>query len=130
MSSCKNCNKTENKVSREKNTNLNACMLKMQDGRSFTDYRPRCTVMYQMKNGNTQNSYDSRMFLIENAEKLMNTNRDIVEKTNNCAGCFKKNEVGTMLPERNFEKCNKHTCERELDVNPQGLGTGRYYELN
>ena len=26
------------------------CPIKMSDGRIFTDYRPRCTINYQLKN--------------------------------------------------------------------------------
>ena len=52
------------------------CPIKMSDGRSFTDYRPRCMVnselMTDLDNNNIiKSSYESRVFLQENAEKLM-----------------------------------------------------------
>ena len=51
------------------------CPIKMSDGRSFTDYRPRCAVNAELMTDLSQNnmirsSYESRIFLQENAEKL------------------------------------------------------------
>jgi len=56
------------------------CPIKMADGRSFTDYRPRCMVNSELmtdvsKNNMIKSSYESRVFLQENAEKLMERNR-------------------------------------------------------
>lgn len=107
---------------------INECMFRMQDGRSFTDYRPRCTIQYQMKNESMKNSYDSRMFLINNAEKMMQANQDIIEKQNSCLSCQNDKHADTFLPERNMIKCDKHSCNFMADVNPNGLGTGRIYK--
>ena len=126
------CTKCNNDKGGQKNTQPqpkpHECMLMMQDGRSFTDYRPRCTIQYQMKNENMKNSYDSRMFLMNNAEKMMQVNRDIVEEKNACNTCFNHNQIGTMLPEKNFVKCDKNTCVHNNNVNPNGLGTGRIFK--
>ena len=45
---CIGCNKpSADKVTKQTVKSINECMYKMQDGRSFTDYRPRCTIQYQ-----------------------------------------------------------------------------------
>lgn len=105
-------------------TNL---LSKMQDGRAFTDYRPRCTVQFQMKNENAKNSFDTRQFLTNNAEKMMKANMEIAEKNTPCAST-NLNKVGTMLPEKNMMKCDANTCNFSQNVNPTGVGTGRIYK--
>jgi hypothetical protein len=123
--SCTKCNRPIKKGENTK-VNNNECTFKMQDGRMFTDYRPRCTIQYQMKNEKMQNSYDSRLFLINNAEKLMKMNDDIVNDKVNCNRCFDIKEDGTMLQEKNLVKCNKKTCDF-TEQNDNGIGTGRIY---
>ena len=126
-SSCTKCDKNTKSTNSSTN-NIQNCMLKMQDGRAFTDYRPRCTINYQLKNTkNMNNSYDSRMFLINNAESLMKENETIVKDKNVCKSCFGTNEVGTMLPEKNMVQCNDKTCNFQANVNPNGIGSGRIY---
>jgi hypothetical protein len=123
------CTKCENKNAEvsKKNQAANCLLSRMQDGRSFTDYRPRCTVQYQMKNeANNKNSYDTRQFLIHNADNMMKVNLDISTTQNACPSSM-PNGHGTMLPEKNMVKCDKHTCNFETDVNMYGLGTGRIY---
>lgn len=118
-------NKMEQKyVMKPNQTNL---MNKMQDGRAFTDYRPRCTVQFQMKNDNTKNSFDTRQFLTNNAEKLMKANMEIAESNSPCAST-NLNKVGTMLPEKNMMTCDANTCNFSQNVNPNGVGTGRIYK--
>lgn len=126
-STCTGCTKKSNTNNTTQQKSISECMYKMQDGRSFTDYRPRCTINYQMKNQNMQNSYDSRMFLINNAEKMMNANLDIVSKTNNCMSCSAEKMEETFLPEQNMVKCDEHVCNFSVS-NPNGLGTGRVYK--
>ena len=109
------------------------CPNKMADGRSFTDYRPRCNINYDLmqdltKNNIINSSYESRLYLQQNAEKIMESNR--VNATNNlapCAPCTRPlSDNGTMLPERYIVKCDAVSCKRqEIDVN--GLGDGRNY---
>lgn len=124
---CTKCNNNKNHTTKPP-PKPHECMLMMQDGRSFTDYRPRCTIQYQMKNEKMKNSYDSRMFLMNNAEKMMQVNREIVAEKNACNTCFNHDQNGTMLPEQNFVTCDKNTCTHTNNVNPNGLGTGRIYK--
>ena len=69
------------------------CPLKMSDGRAFTDYRPRCMVNSELlldvyNNSMVRSSYESRMYLQENAEKLMERNRvTMIGNLNPCAPC-------------------------------------------
>ena len=124
---CTGCNKpSADKVAKQTAKNINECMYKMQDGRSFTDYRPRCTIQYQMKNEDMKNSYDSRMYLINNAENMMKANQEIISRQNNCMDCSAMKMEETFLPEQNMMKCDEHTCNFS-QVNPAGLGTGRVY---
>lgn len=128
---CTGCNKPMTTQQPQKPTNkINECMFKMQDGRSFTDYRPRCTINYQMKNEDMQNSYDSRMFLINNAESMMKANQQIVTDKNKCMNCQEMvtGDDTTFLPEKNMMKCDERSCNFLQNVNDNGLGTGRIYK--
>ena len=127
VNTCTKCNKTNNNENKNEQ-NVNCLMSRMQDGRSFTDYRPRCTVQYQIKNTNKQNSHDMRMYLQHNADALMKLNESIVVNNNVCPDSISKDSVGTMLPEKHMVKCNNRTCNFENDVNMYGLGTGRIYK--
>lgn len=105
------------------------CPIKMSDGRSFTDYRPRCMVNAELMtdlstNKMVKSSYESRVFLQENAEKLMERNRlNMLDNLAPCAPCNRPfNEAGTMYPERYIVKCSATTCEK-IEVNKHGLGT-------
>jgi hydrogenase maturation factor HypF (carbamoyltransferase family) len=126
---CTGCNKPIT-TQQPKQKAINECMFKMQDGRSFTDYRPRCTINYQMKNEEMQNSYDSRMFLINNAESMMKANQQIVTDKNKCMNCqeMMNDDKTTFLPEKNMMKCDKRSCNFIQDVDASGLGTGRLYK--
>jgi len=105
------------------------CPLKMSDGRSFTDYRPRCMVNAELMtdlytNNMVKSSYESRIFLQENAEKLIERNRlNVLDTLAPCAPCNRPfSENGTMYPERYIVKCTATTCEK-VEVNKNGLGT-------
>lgn len=127
-STCTGCHQNEPNMNEIRQTkNISECMYKMQDGRSFTDYRPRCTINYQMKNDKMQNSYESRMFLINNAESMMKANQEIVNSRNVCMKCTPTSMEATFLPEQNMVQCDEHTCNFST-VNPNGLGTGRIYK--
>ena len=59
--------------------NNSGCPLKMSDGRPFTDYRPRCAINADLmtdldKNNMIKSSYESRMYLQHNAEKIIEAN--------------------------------------------------------
>lgn len=106
------------------------CPIKMSDGRSFTDYRPRCNINAELygdvkNSGSMASSYESRMFLQKNADMIMERSR--MNSVNNlmpCAPCKRPfSDSGTMYPEKYIVKCSATSCEKIL-VNPDGLGTG------
>ena len=117
------CYKTSN------NKYFNAPPL-MSDGRHFTDYRPSCIVNTMLKiNNKLTNSYEYRKYLTQNADKIINQNRQVNYIVNGCYDCIQPREVGTMLPEQTIEQCNKGQC----DVKPNfedGVGIGRCYSVN
>lgn len=103
------------------------CPPRMDDGRHFTDYRPTCDVnTYIAINNNVKNSNDYRMFLMDNAEKLININRLYTTQINSCGPCAEPYNQGTMLPEKNMLACDKNVCKNSLNV-LTGLGQGRNY---
>lgn len=109
------------------------CPSRMNDGRSFTDYRPRCIVNAELlaavdRAKMTLSSYESRMYLQQNADKVMEEERKkAVDRLIPCAPCKRAlNDPGTMLPERYVVRCDGVSCSR-TEVNPNGLGDGRSY---
>ena len=110
-----------------------SCPSRMSDGRAFTDYRPRCIVnaelLYNLaSNKMPLSSYESRMFLQNNAEQVMESNR--TTSLARLAPCNPFNrpfsESGTMYPERYVVRCDSTSCSK-IEVNPNGLGDGRSY---
>ena len=70
------------------NPKYNNCPPRMDDGRHFTDYRPNCLVNNLVQTQNDiKDSYHYRMFLTENADKLMELNRLYAVKRNYCSTC-------------------------------------------
>jgi hypothetical protein len=110
-------------------TNDNLCPMRMNDGRAFTDYRPRCMVNYDMVSQLSEkkiinSSYESRMYLQRNADEIMELEkRNAVSKVN-CVPCEAK--VNTMLPEKYMIHCDTVSCKRD-EANIEGLGDGRRY---
>lgn len=103
----------------------------MADGRSFTDYRPRCAVnaeLIQAIGGKRASAHESRMFLQRNASKWMDSERvKSVERMAPCVPCKRPtSDPGTMLPQRYVVRCDNVSCTRQ-EVNPTGLGDGRAY---
>lgn len=105
----------------------------MADGRAFTDYRPRCAVNAELMGlvadaKMVGSSYESRMYLQANADKVMNMQRNqAIQNLAPCAPCGRSpNDPGTMLPERYVVRCDAVSCKR-TEVNPNGLGDGRAY---
>lgn len=124
MSSCSSCSGPQPKP---------VCAARMSDGRAFTDYRTRCAVNAELMGlvaqaNMVQSSYESRMYLQQNAEKVMNMQRSTA--LNNlapCAPCTRPNsDPSTMLPNRYVVRCDGVSCTR-TEVNPTGLGDGRAY---
>jgi hypothetical protein len=103
------------------------CPPRMSDGRHFTDYRPSCDVNNLITaNNGVVSSFDYRMFLQENAEKLMDLNRVYVVQKNACSPCVEPYNVGTMLPEKQMVTCNTNSCSNSKNI-LNGLGQGRNY---
>lgn len=84
------------------------CPAKMEDGRIFTDYRPRCIVQSLRSNCGIQlRSHDQRQMLIQNAgNMLMNAMRDANAKAK-CGPCA---HPSTMLPEAVMQACDARSC--------------------
>ena len=122
MASCTKCERQPNRVDGQ------CPVYNMADGRHFTDYRPRCVQNNNVvSNTNVLNSYEYRMYLQHNAEKIMKENEGLASNNNKCTPCFDFNENGTMLPEVNKFQCNANTCSLNNNDN-SGVGTGRNYE--
>lgn len=103
----------------------------MDDGRHFTDYRPRCTQQYQDKIADDTpfNSYEYRMYLINNAEDIIKKNATSAYIRNRCGPCVEPYEQGTMLPEMERQVCNERTCSFVVN-DPYGIGLGRQFYTN
>lgn len=69
----------------------NSCPPRMEDGRHFTDYRPRCVVDTTIRNqNNIQNNFDYRMFLTNNGIKMIDLLRYEAYRKNKCEACDNK----------------------------------------
>jgi len=101
------------------------CPQRMDDGRMFTDYRPRCVANYAKVDAN-MNSYEYRQYMINNASKLMASNFGKHYNRSSCTPCMEPYNTGTMLPEINNVTCNKSTC-KVIAGDKSGLGQGRKY---
>ncbi len=104
-----------NKVSNNKYFD---CPARMDGGRHFTDYRPNCYLnnLVRMSN-NITSSYDYRQYLIHNADKLMDMNRNYAKEMNGCNECNAK-----PVPFR--RKCDVNLIDMNCHiVNPNGIGT-------
>ena len=109
------------------------CASRMSDGRAFTDYRPRCAVNAELYNkikgaNMVASSYESRIYLQQNAEALMQENFQASMSTLlPCAPCPRPfSDPGTELPAQYVVKCDAVACERTLVI-PHGLGDARSY---
>jgi hypothetical protein len=108
------------------------CPPRMSDGRHFTDYRPSNFINDLIRaDNNISNSLHYRVFLQQNADSLMDRQRQIACQLNCCGPCPINNskegfEPGTMLPEQYMFVTDGRSAKMVLnDVN--GLGTGRQY---
>ena len=98
------------------------CPNRLSDGRHFTDYRPRCFTNFESL-PKPMSSYDYRMFLMNNADKLIDQHRTDAYRKNLCEPCVKHS---TMLPEQHVEVCDGRTCSFPINE-PEGLGIGRIF---
>jgi hypothetical protein len=77
----------------------------MSDGRQFTDYRPKCDVVF---GGVPQpmTSYDYRMFLTNHAGDIIAKNREVATANSTCSWCDK-----SMAPVYATEQsCDDRIC--------------------
>ena len=103
------------------------CPPRMADGRHFTEYRPGCHIENSIRSeNNINNGYQYRLFLTQNANALMESNRAYACQKNCCGPCKKPYETGTMLPEETRVKCDGNQCETIFNQKG-GLGQGRIY---
>lgn len=100
---------------------------RMADARHFTDYGESTTVNSSLqKEVSADNSYEYRMHLINNAEKLMDINNKKAFLLNGVTDCKAPFAQGTMLPEAQKQVCNTRTCNVVMN-DANGLGLGRQY---
>ena len=109
------------------------CAARMSDGHAFTDYRSRCATnseLMQMvaKANMVSSSYESRMYLQQNAEKIMGQNFQWAQgQILPCAPCQRPFSDNSLIPlERYVVRCSPTSCSR-VEVNPNGIGDGRMY---
>ena len=96
------CNKTSN----NKYFYLPA---RMNDGRTFTDYRPSNTVNDMIRySNNVMSSYEYRQFLIHNAVNLMKINNQYTDSKVKCNSCNSKeiNFNETCDYNKNYSLCS------------------------
>lgn len=104
------------------------CPARMSDGRLFTNYQSRCSMMATMiPNGDAgspspMDSYTARQYMIHNAEAIMQSQRTQASFLAHCGPC--KN---TMLPEHEIDTCDPIHCVRKPGGSTDGLGLGRDY---
>ena len=95
------CNKLNNKTNSQ-------CPARMSDSRIFTDYSSSCSSNLLFKNrNNLRCSHDYRMFLTNNAVKLMQGNSKNAWDINGCNLCLGTDQTirpGNSTP-ANFSNC-------------------------
>jgi hypothetical protein len=98
---------------------------RMADGRHFTDYRPNCLLNNNLKHQTeTLNSYDYKLYLQRNAEKIMDLNRKHSYILNGEHECCSKNKD---VPEKHIQTCDLNTCSVTIN-NSNGIGMGRDFK--
>lgn len=107
------------------NSNSPDAPSRMEDGRTFTDYRPRC-AQYPPKLTSQWGEHDGRQKMIQGADLLMEEARQLLQKK---AAAVKGSCVDTMVPEVYKRVCTWRGCET-INGNHTGIGTGRVYVPN
>ncbi len=96
----------------------------MNDGRSFTDYRPACYVDTMIANkNNIKGSNDYREFLINNGLNIMKINDMYVEEKMVNKSCNNNAKPASSFARTCIVNNSNMSC---LDANPQN--TGLYIE--
>lgn len=106
------------------------CPPRMSDGgRLFCDFRPSCHVNDLIKaDNNISNSFQYRQFLQQNADSLMDRNRNLACTVACCTPCSETQEgfESTALPEKYMWVTDGRVTKAVLN-NPNGIGHGRKY---
>jgi|TARA_Y100000389_G_scaffold81486_1_gene78050 hypothetical protein len=110
-------------------TSSYTCPLRMSDGRSITDYRPKSTVNYELieevaNNNLVKSSYETRLYLQNNADKIMDL--ELKKSLSNLmpfTNCTKPNDVnGTTVPHKYIVNCDSVSCTKKIfDINGIGM---------
>jgi len=95
---------------------------RMDDGRMFTDYRPRC-AQYPIKLNAQWGEHDGRQNMIHGTDILMEEARNLLQKK---ATPVKGTCVDTMVPELYKRVCTWRGCET-VPGHYAGIGTGRVF---
>jgi hypothetical protein len=104
------CNKTSNNKYFD-------CPARMDDGRSFTDYRPDSTVNDMIRySNNIMGSNEYRQFLIDNASEIINVSNNYIKEKVGCNSCDYK-----PLPFQTECVINASTSTCKV-VDPNGIG--------
>ena len=93
---------------------------RMSDGRQFTDYRSSCYVNLPEQKMTT---YQYRLFLKHNAEKIMNNFETINEHVSGCDVCSDYDIVQPYLA----LTCDGESCTRQINDH---AGVGIYFKNN
>ena len=81
-----------NTCTKTSNNKYFQCPARMDDGRTFTDYRPSSTVDDMIRySNNIMGSNEYRQFLIHNGTNIMKINNQYTESKVGCPSCNAKN---------------------------------------
>lgn len=109
-------------------TKNNLCPLKMSDGRSITDYRPKCIINYELMENMTENnliksSYESRMYLQQNAENIIKKEMEKCKANMMPFDSKNKNPIDNVtMPNKYYVTCDNVSCTKKV-FDELGLGT-------
>ena len=95
---------------------------RMEDGRLFTDYRPRC-LQYPLKVTGVWGEHDGRQAMIQKTDSLIEEARYLLQRK---VAPVKGSCVDTMVPELYKRVCTWRGCET-IPGHYAGIGTGRIY---
>lgn len=95
---------------------------RMEDGRLFTDYRPRC-LQYPLKMTGMFGEHDGRQKMIAESDSLMDDAHKLLQRK---VAPVKDSTVDTMVPELYKRVCTWKGCE-VIPGHYSGIGTGRIY---
>jgi hypothetical protein len=111
------------------------CPLRMSDGRSMTNYEPRCirnAGLNQLldENNMKKSSYEQRLFLQNNYEKIVEMERKkVLDYLNPCIPCKEgelMNEINKELDNKYYIYCDNVSCMAK-GTNEAGLGTTKNF---